>query len=73
MKWTDYATRKDFENRDPHQKRNGTERTGTLISDAPSPGCQWVLTEDRKYACVRTRSGESYRIVSERKAGGTDV
>ena len=37
MKWTDYATRKDFENRDLHQKRNGIEQTGTLISDAPGP------------------------------------
>jgi hypothetical protein len=73
VKWTDYPTRRDFENRGEAGKHKSAPREGDAIAAAPYTGCQWVLVKGtRKYACVRTQRGESYRIVSERVEGDTD-
>ena len=60
MRWTDYPTRNDFSAR-----RHGIERAGDLISDAPGSGCRWVLTPSKKFAKVRIRNNEAYRILTE--------
>jgi hypothetical protein len=74
VKWTDYPTRQDFERRGEAGMFRSAPREGDAIAAAPYAGCQWVLVKGtRKYACVCTKRGESYRIVSERVEGDTDV
>jgi hypothetical protein len=61
MKWTEYATRKDYE-----AKRDGTTRVGVKWSDAPRG--IWAVPEGASAAVnVRRTPGAEvwYRIVAE--------
>lgn len=66
VKWTDYPSRADYAAR-----CDGTERQGDYLSPGPGPGQKWVLAPGGKYALVRVRMNEAYRIMTEREAGDT--
>lgn len=69
MKWTEYPTKADQEN-----KRNGTQRTGQKWADGPAPGSRWVIPDDdsSRFALVRPReTGGPYSVLSDDFARGS--
>lgn len=78
MKWTHYPTEKDRKD-----KTNGTQLTGSVWSDAPPPGGQWVLPDGwpnkaRSLIIVTTRAAShdgkpfSEGPLPEREGGPAD-